>query len=363
MIRFACPGCQSVFTVEDAKGGKTGKCPKCEARFTIPMAESAASAAAPSPSVPEMPTVPPPPPRRTDPNEAVEIQPCPQCNARLSVTRADLGADVECPYCQKVYEAIDTSAPAAPRPSKSGSRSSIRDVMDEETAPPPSSRRRSRRSSDDDDEDDELPTRRSRSRRSTGDDDDEDEAPPRRRRSRSRYDEDDEEDRPSRRRPRKRKRASSGGDAGPWRVMASIMALIFGVFPYGCCGFGWLLELAIGFGELEKQQAKIQDETFKTLMAFGIGCIVVFVLLAAIYFMAGLGGLQRKPYGRILLIITGFISILTSLPLFFIAGTALIKLNFCGIVFFGLAALIYVAQGVSALLGTFPGAAAAEYTN
>ena len=137
MIRFACPGCESVFTVGDEKAGKTGKCPKCEARFQIPEAEDGPTTA---PERPKPPRVPPPSPVNADPSEAVEIQPCPGCNARLSVTRADLGADVECPYCQAVYQAVDSAAPA-PRPSSSGSRPGRREVVDEEPATPPRRRR------------------------------------------------------------------------------------------------------------------------------------------------------------------------------------------------------------------------------
>src|SRR5687767_5644266 len=86
MIRFACPGCGATYSVDDSKGGKTGKCPKCATQFQIPAPEGApapppATAADPRASLP-----PPPPP---DPNAPVEIDPCPGCQARLSVAATD----------------------------------------------------------------------------------------------------------------------------------------------------------------------------------------------------------------------------------------------------------------------------------
>ena len=43
MIRFACPGCGATYSVDDAKGGKSGRCPKCQTQFQIPMPEGAAA--------------------------------------------------------------------------------------------------------------------------------------------------------------------------------------------------------------------------------------------------------------------------------------------------------------------------------
>src|SRR5690242_5080167 len=103
MIRFSCPGCGAVYTVDDAKGGKTGKCPKCQTQFQIPTPEGAGPPPPPAAEPPA--TLPPPPPTPpTDPHAPVEIAPCPGCQARLSVAPADLGADVECPYCKTVYK-------------------------------------------------------------------------------------------------------------------------------------------------------------------------------------------------------------------------------------------------------------------
>ena len=83
MIRFACPGCDATYSVDDSKGGKAGKCPKCQAQFVIPAADAAVGPP-PAPE-PRRPASPPP----ADPG-AVEIKPCPKCGARLSVAASDL---------------------------------------------------------------------------------------------------------------------------------------------------------------------------------------------------------------------------------------------------------------------------------
>lgn len=36
MIKFLCPGCPAVYSVEDNKAWKTGECPSCKAEFRIP---------------------------------------------------------------------------------------------------------------------------------------------------------------------------------------------------------------------------------------------------------------------------------------------------------------------------------------
>lgn len=88
MIKFACPGCAEVYSVEDAKAGKSGKCPKCQADFVIPPADAAVPSASVDPSAPP-----------------VEIRPCPGCSAKLSVNAGDVGKDVECPYCKSTFRA------------------------------------------------------------------------------------------------------------------------------------------------------------------------------------------------------------------------------------------------------------------
>lgn len=36
MIKFQCPGCPIVYSVDDDKGWQTGECPTCRTAFTIP---------------------------------------------------------------------------------------------------------------------------------------------------------------------------------------------------------------------------------------------------------------------------------------------------------------------------------------
>ena len=154
MIKFACPGCEAVFTVGDEKAGKTGKCPKCSAQFLIPDAEPPAFDAAPAPT-------PSPPPPAED--AAVEIKPCPGCQAKLTVAVGDLGLDVECPYCKAVYKAAKPGGSVAniavdDRPK----RNSRRESDDEDDRPS----RKSRRDRYDDDDDDDDRPRSKRRRRS-----------------------------------------------------------------------------------------------------------------------------------------------------------------------------------------------------
>ena len=193
MIRFACPGCSSTFTVADEKSGKTGKCPKCQIQFTIPHPYEAGSdqpppvtAAEPPPPVP---TVEAPRPQRVRPAEApppmpppveavepVEIAACPKCASRLSVMPGDVGLDVECPNCNSVYRARRVDAPpvlerAATRPKRSSLVVRQERDDDEDDGDRPSQRktknRRREEDEDDDEEEDDRPSRpRRRSRRS-----------------------------------------------------------------------------------------------------------------------------------------------------------------------------------------------------
>lgn len=65
MIRFSCPGCQTVMNAPDSRGGTNGKCPKCNQAFVIPRAEpptAAITAVAPMPELP--------PPREEKPRQS-----------------------------------------------------------------------------------------------------------------------------------------------------------------------------------------------------------------------------------------------------------------------------------------------------
>jgi phage FluMu protein Com len=191
MIRFACPGCSSTFTVADEKSGKTGKCPKCQIQFTIPHPFEAGSDQPPpmttSEAPPPIPTVeaprpqrirsveaPPPMPPPVDAEEPVEIAACPKCASRLSVMPGDVGLDVECPNCKTVYRAKRADAPPVLERAMSRPKSSslvVRQKRDDEDDDRPSRRKKkSRRQDDDDDEeeDDDRPSRPRRKNRRTG---------------------------------------------------------------------------------------------------------------------------------------------------------------------------------------------------
>lgn len=115
MIRFACPGCTATFTVTDDRAGKAGQCPKCQSQFLIP-SELLPDDETVGVQPPPLPVQPPPlPPEVTSQSVLpVEIQPCPGCQTRLSVERANVGGDVVCPKCEVTFRAV--KAEIAPPP-------------------------------------------------------------------------------------------------------------------------------------------------------------------------------------------------------------------------------------------------------
>lgn len=251
MIQFACPGCSATYTVGDEKGGKAGRCPKCQTQFTIPMPSSSAPVSAPTPSAPPLPSMSPPPPPTT---EAVEIAPCPGCQARLSVTLSDLGTEVACPYCQTAFKARRPGTdpgPSAPAPAPRG-RSSGGLFDDDDVVPKGRSLR---------DEDDARPTRR----RPVRDDYD---------------DEEDEAPRDRRRRSRANLEPHRGG-----------MILTFGILSLICCPiiFG-LIAITSASTDLGKMANGTMDDSGSTLTHIGrilgiigliLGVVGIFIRVAA----------------------------------------------------------------------------------
>lgn len=273
MIRFSCPGCGATYSVDDAKGGKTGKCPKCQTQFQIPMPGGAA--APPAPGTGPAATLPPPPP--VDPNAPVEISPCPGCQARLSVATSDLGADVECPYCKTVYKAKKPGTGLSPVSPK-------RSELDDD--------RPSRRRRDEEDEEDDRPSRRRR--------DEEDEDRP----SRRRRDEDDEDDdRPSRRRrdeededrPRKRKRRRAGGGQ-PHR---GAMILTFGILGWVVCLIFGIMAWVMGNADLKAMDEGRMDSDGRGMTQIGrilgmIQCILALICVPVYIGLILLGAMGGK---------------------------------------------------------------------
>lgn len=242
MIRFACPGCNATYTVEDAKGGKAGKCPKCQAQFVIPPADAAAgSSSAPAPS--------PPPPPAT--NATVEIKPCPKCSARLSVAPSDIGVDVECPYCQAVYTAQRAGAPAPDRPIR----------RREEDRP---SRRRPLAESEEED----RPSRRRRG------EDDEDDRPSRR--SRDEDEDDEEDDRPRKKKRRRNYEPHRGGLILGLGIASFIVCGIFTAIP------AWIM----GSADLKKIDSGRMDPDGRGLTQAGriLGIIATCLTAVALLF-------------------------------------------------------------------------------
>ncbi len=108
MIRFACPACQAPFSVADEKAGKQGKCPKCQSAFLIPGAEpkSLPSASASSSGIARA--------RPASVPQTVEIDPCPNCDTRLTISASDVGMNVKCPTCNTTFLAIQSAEVVVP---------------------------------------------------------------------------------------------------------------------------------------------------------------------------------------------------------------------------------------------------------
>lgn len=157
MIRFACPGCAATFTVGEDQAGKAGQCPKCNSQFLIP---ADAAAGEQPPPLPDQP--PPLPSQEKPPPVPVEIQPCPQCQTRLSVEPKDVGGEVACPGCATIFRAARADAP--PPPNAGPSRRGKLERLGSGTANPDDRRdeddRPSRRRDDDDYDDRDRRTRR-----------------------------------------------------------------------------------------------------------------------------------------------------------------------------------------------------------
>lgn len=254
MIRFACPGCAATFTVDDNRAGKSGKCPKCQSEFVIPETEPVAVVSVPVP-------VPMPIPVTSlaarNAEEPVEIEPCPKCATKLSVSGGDIGNDVECPYCKTVFQAIEPgSRPPAPPPAPG--RKSVLESTDDNGRP------KSRRSDADDDDDrprkrrrdadddaDDIPKIKSKSASRRRDEDDED-APRSRSKPSRRRDEDDDydDDRPRKKRYR---RGGGGGDSRRTTITrigvlacGKVMAMMMAVTMFIVMLFAILIGLVIG---------------------------------------------------------------------------------------------------------------------
>ncbi len=312
MIRFACPGCSSTFSVDDSKAGKSGKCPKCGAAFIIPSPEPEAAAASPPPA----PLAP-----ATDPNAPVEIDPCPKCQTKLSVAASDLGNDVECPYCKTVFASSRAGTrPPAPPPPAPGRKSGA----DLDFSGKPKSRRvaednddddRPRRRRRDDDDEDERPSRRNRrSAARRDDDDDDDDRPSRRKAARNYDDEDDEDDYRPRRRSRGRSRRAASGERSGAVTAASVMTIVVGVLwliGAGMVLFGFTTALgALGAAPRGGFNNQGRAAAENILLGATLCCGLPTLFMAVLHFVGGIFSLQRKMAGRILVIICASIGLI-----------------------------------------------------
>ncbi|OWK36161.1 hypothetical protein [Fimbriiglobus ruber] len=151
MIRFTCPVCGAAYSADDARAGKRGKCPKCQAEFLIPAPEPGTESAASLPPKPEAVA-----------DAAVEINPCPGCQVRLSVAPSDLGMNVECPYCKTAFLASRVGLPDSVPPADAGTTPRPPDEHDHDEDNERPRRRRSSRRADEDEDRDRYDRRRNR---------------------------------------------------------------------------------------------------------------------------------------------------------------------------------------------------------
>ncbi len=308
MIRFACPGCAATFTVDDNRAGKSGKCPKCQSEFVIPETEPVAVV-----SVPVTMPVPVSSLAARNAEEPVEIEPCPKCATKLSVSGGDIGNDVECPYCKTVFQAIKPgSRPPAPPPAPG--RKSLLESTDDNGRP--KSRRNDANEDDDrprkrrrdvDDDEDDVPKIKSKSASRRRDEDDDDYDSPKSKNKSRRRDEDDEENSPkskSRRRdeededyddrPRKKRyRGGNGRRVTITRVnvlaTGKVMAMMSAVTTF----IAVLMVLIISLG-VDSRPAQ---------GGIGIGNLIENFAIAALIFAPIIYGIFGFIYGVILALI------------------------------------------------------------
>jgi predicted Zn finger-like uncharacterized protein len=336
MIRFACPGCQATFSVDDSKAGKSGKCPKCQSQFYIPQPEGAVPGA-PALSATNIPlSVPAPQPTVVDPNLPVEIDPCPKCQTKLSVATSDLGNDVECPYCKTVFpstkigsravappplppekkSSFDNDFSSRPKPRITEDRDDDRprrrrnDDDDENDAP-----RRSSRRDDDSDDDDDRPSRRGRgSKRAEAADDDD--RPSRRRSSRRDDDDYDDDDSPRSRRSSRNRRRGSGQRSGAVTAVG-VLTILLSLLWFILTGFMFFATAVIGsfLNGLPRNQMNPngQPDIQAAVAGLAICCGLPLLLVAVFHLLGGIFTLQRKSAGRIITIICAVLAIIGGL--------------------------------------------------
>ncbi len=91
MIKFACDGCLTSYTVPEDRAGKRTTCPKCKKSLIVPAPQRNGPAPSPQvePAPPQATMETPPVPVKPDSN----LGPCPDCNREVSRRAA------QCPHC------------------------------------------------------------------------------------------------------------------------------------------------------------------------------------------------------------------------------------------------------------------------
>lgn len=261
-----CPHCRTELEIDDADFGYRVQCPACQSAFT-PEAESNAPP-------------PPPPPAESargagsdspesargagsdTADDGTKVVTCPECNGKVGVLEADLGHDMRCPLCDKVFTATLGGLP-------------------------PQARRR--------DDSDEPSWRRSRSGDLPRYDDDRYDRP-----RRSRYDDEDEYDRP------RRRRRSRYDDDSPDELVANAKrecaASGVGMIIIACWGFvfgllGIALYAAIIGGAFPVGGGPAGGGMPEWQMYFNMAVCVLQLFTSGFLLYGGLQMRQAKQYG------------------------------------------------------------------
>ncbi len=237
-----CPKCQATMSVRPEDVGFDLQCPYCQTVFRGVAASTPAPA--PAPSVPEAP--------------GIEIAPCPKCRAELTVDPADLGGDVECPFCRAIYRAEKPKAntPLARR------------------TPPPAPPPPKGQNKLDDDDDDTTPIKMTWEKETDPDEDNQDDDRPRNRKLRRRRDAGDPYD------PYDERRIRLEPSNGP-------ACLILGLLSLVCCFLVGFYTITLCRETIAKVNSGTMEESAKGLAIAGMILSIIGIVSHVLIILGG----------------------------------------------------------------------------
>lgn len=138
-----CPNCRAELEIDDADFGYRMQCPACHSAFTPDASPAQVQSPPPAP--------PPPPPAEPE----TQVVTCPRCQGKVGVAKEDLGHDLRCPLCDRVFTAGGEDRPSRrdddrPPPWRRDGEPGRMPRYDDDEYDRPRRRRRSRYDNDDD---------------------------------------------------------------------------------------------------------------------------------------------------------------------------------------------------------------------